>query len=342
MSIPFVREAGVRLVVRRRCIVAPIAAALLMHTRVVNTAIATKVYRIGVLDTANDPDSRTWKQFMAELARRGYIEGRNLVLERRLVDYRYPSLVNRSVNELVALKVDVLYATAGTEAVLAAKNATQTIPIVFYGSADPVGLGLVNNLSRPGGNVTGSSISAFDTDPKSLQFLVEAVGRSNSRIAYLVPTGLRSVSWFSKWVVSMNAAASQLGVTFTYADVGSIEEIELVLKRLAREGVEAVMVDSDPLTTPHMERIAALLIDQRLASIGDPETGFLLQYQADTLQLARKAAEYIDKILKGVRPSDLPVEQASTFKLIVNIKTAKAIGLKIPQSLLLRADEMIE
>lgn len=341
-STPPVRGPSVPIVFRRRCIAGSIAAALLALTRVVNAATATKVYRVGVLDTVNEPDARTWNEFVAELARRGYVQGHNLVLERRIVDYRRPNLVNRSVHELVALKVDVLCATEGTEAVLAAKNVTKTIPIVFFGSADPVGLGLVNSLSRPGGNVTGSSISAFDTDPKSLQFLVEAVGRNDIRIAYLVPRGLRSTSWFSKWAASMSAAAGQLGAKFEYVDVDSIAEIELALKRLAREGVEAVMVDSDPMTTPYMDRIAALLVDQRLASIGDPEAGFLLQYQADALQLRRKAAEYVDKILKGVRPSDLPVEQASTFALVVNLKTAKAIGLQIPKSLLLRANEIIQ
>jgi putative ABC transport system substrate-binding protein len=139
----------------------------------------------------------------------------------------------------------------------------------------------------------------------------------------------------------MDAAAGQLAVKIEYVDVDSVAEIEMALKRPPREGVQAVMVDSDPMTTPHMDRIAALLIDQRMASIGDPEAGFLLQYQADALQLRRKAAEYVDKILNGVRPSDLPVEQASAFALVVNLKTAKAIGLQIPQSLLLRANEII-
>jgi putative ABC transport system substrate-binding protein len=327
---------------RRTYIVGPIAAALLMLTRPVNAAIAGKVYRIGVIDSDTDQGSPRFDEFVTELARRGYIEGRNLILERRSVDYHRPDLVDKSVQELVALSVDVLYATGGTVTALAAKNATKTIPIVFYSSSDPVGLGLVGSLAHPGGNVTGSSISAFDTDPKSLQFLIEAVGRNNIRIAYIVPRGLRSAFWFPKWAAAMNAAASKLGANFEYADVDSIAEMEVVLKRLALQGVRAVMVDSDPMTTPHMQRIAAMLVDQSLPSIGDAEAGLLLQYQVNSRQLARKAAEYVDKILMGARPSDLPVEQASTFELVINLKTAKALGLQIPQSLLLRANEVIQ
>ena len=336
------KRSGPPMIFRRTFIVAPIAGALLMLTRAINAAIAGKVYRIGVLDSSSDPSSQRLNEFVTELARRGYIEGRNLILERRSVDYRRPDLMGKSVQDLVALNVDVLYAIGGTVTTLAAKNATKTIPIVFYSSGDPVGLGLVGSLANPGGNVTGNSISAFDTDPKSLQFLIEAVGRNNIRIAYIVPRGLRSASWFPQWAVAMNAAASQLGANFEYADVDSIAEMEVVLKRLARQGVQAVMVDSDPMLNPHMERIAAMLVDQRLASIGDAEAGFLLQYQVNSRQLARKAAEYVDKILMGAKPSDLPVEQASTFDLVINLKTAKALGLQIPQSLLLRASELIQ
>ncbi len=335
------RRHGVPSIFRRTCIVAPAAAALLVLSRVVKAALESRLYRIGVLDSGNDQDAKIWNAFVAELARRGYIEGRNLVLEKRSVDYRHPDLMNRSVLELVAMRVDVLYLTGGTDTVLAAKSAANTVPIVFYSSADPVGVGLVGSLSRPGGNVTGSSISAFDIDPKSLQYLVEAVGRSNIRIAYIVPRGLRQMSWFAKWAAAMNVAATQLGAKFEYTDLDSIDEIERVVKRLAREGVDAVMVDSDPMTTPHFRRIAALLLDQHLASIGDTDAGFLLQYQADSLQLARKAAENVDKILQGARPSDLPVEQPSTFELSINLKTAKALGLQIPQSLLLRANEVV-
>jgi ABC-type uncharacterized transport system substrate-binding protein len=327
---------------RRSCIVAPTAAALLVVSRWVKAAPTARRYRIGVLDSGIDPGSQSLNEFVAELARRGYVEGANLILERRSVDYRLPDSVHKSARELVALNVDVLYAIGGTAVALGAKNVTKTIPIVFYSSGDPVGFGLVNSLAHPGGNVTGSSISAVDTDPKSLQFLIEAVGRNDIRIAYLVPHGLRSLSWFPKWAAAMNAAARQLGAKFEYADVKSVAEIEPVLKRLAREGVEAVMVDSDPITTPNMERIAALLVAQRLPSIGDAKAGFLVQYQVDSLQLARKAAEYVDKILKGAKPSDLPVEQASSFELVVNMKTAKAIGLQVPQTLLLRASEVIQ
>jgi putative ABC transport system substrate-binding protein len=327
---------------RRSFALGTIAAALMWSTRGIGAPAPGRVYRIGVLGPNPDASAAQWNEFVTEMARRGYSEGRNVVFEKRFGNDLPPGLWDQYARELVAMKVDVLYSAGGTHLALAAKKATKTIPIVFNSSADPVGLGIVASLSRPGGNITGSSISAFDVDPKNLQFLVEAIGKRNIRIAYIQPREGRSWPWFPKIAVAMTAAADQPGAKFEYVDVDSIAEIDLVLKRLVHEGIDAVMLESHSPFVPHLRRLASLLVDHRLPSIGDPRAGFLLEYQVNRLQIARKAAEYVDKILSGASPADLPVEQASTFELVINLKTARALGLQIPQSLLLRASEVIQ
>lgn len=330
------------MICRRSFALGTIAAALLWSTRGAGAPPPGRVYRIGVLDPNPDAFTVEWNEFVAELARRGYSEGRNLVFERRFGEELRPDLLSQYARELVALKVDLLYAAHGTQSALAAKNATKTIPIVFNSSGDPVGLGLVASLSRPGGNLTGSSISGTSIFTKRVQYLVEAIGRSNIRIVQLDLRGTRSLPWFSQSAAAMTAAAGQLGVKYEYVEVDSIAEIEVALKRLVREGVDAVSFEPFPVFLPHLKRIAGMLVDHRLPSIGDPRAGFFLYYEPDHLQLARKAAEYVDKILGGASPADLPVEQASTFRLVINGKTARAIGLQIPPSILQRADEVIQ
>jgi len=326
---------------RRHCVVGAAAIPLAGAARRARAATAAKVFRIGVLDPDPAAFAAQWKEFVAELARRGYVEGRNLAFERRYGEELHPAGVDKLALELVALEPDVLYAAHGTVSALALKKATKTIPIVFFSSADPVGTGLVESLSRPGGNITGNSISTFELFPKSVEYLKEVVGKLD-RVVALQPLGVRSLPWFPQMDAAIAAAARRLGTAYAYVDVSSLEDVEREVARAAREGVDAVIFGGiTPRFVSHLERIAALLVKHRLPSIGDPERGFLLQYLHNVRHVARKSAEYVDKILRGARPADLPVEQVSSFELVINRRTADAIGLKIPESILLRADRVI-
>ncbi len=327
----------------RRALAAALAIAFGTGPGTAGAAAAAKktVHRIGVLGPNEDVRVDTWNEFVAELKRRGYEEGKNLVFERRVSPEGRVDLLNRNAASLAALNVDVIYAVEGTLSALAAKNATQRIPIVFNSSADPVGFGVVESLAHPGGNVTGNSISSLDTIPKSLQLLAEAAGRSDLRIVAFMPARTRSLSWFTKLSGAVVAAASRLGARFEFVEVESVGALELALKRLAREGIGAVSMDFAQEFDADGERIAAALIAHRLPSIGNTHAGFLLEYQPSLLPLARKAAEYVDKILRGARPADLPVEQASDFALTINLKTAHALDLRISPSLQMRAAKLI-
>ena len=307
------------------------------------TRSASRPFRIGVLDPDPAEFSGQWKEFVSELARRGYREGRDVVFERRFGEERNGAGVDKLAAELVALKVDLIYAAHGSLSALAAKSSTKTIPIVFFSSGDPVGLGLVGALSRPGGNITGSSISSFETIGKSLQFLKEGAAGLR-RVIELVPTSSRALPWFDQWHAAAVSASQQLGVTYELADVHSMGEVEKVIGETAREGVDAITMGGGVSEFLYARRreIAALLIRHKIASIGDPALGFLLQYDIDYMQLARKAAEYVDKILKGAKPAELPVEQPSAFELVINATTARLIGLRLPQTLLLRANKVVQ
>jgi putative ABC transport system substrate-binding protein len=304
---------------------------------------ASRQFRIGVLDPDPTESSGWWKEFVSELERRGYREGRELVFERRFGEEQNGAGVYKFAAELVALKVDLIYAAHGSLSALAAKNATKTIPIVFFSSADPVRLGLVKTLSRPGGNVTGSSISSFETIGKSLEFLKQAIPGLR-RVVELTPTGSRALPWFDPWHAAAGSAAQQLGFSYELADVNSMAEVETVIRQAAREGVDAITVGGGFSGFLHAKRrdVAALLISHKIASVGDPTVGFLLQYEVDYMQLARKAAAYVDKILKGAKPADLPVEQPSAFEFVVNETTARRIGLRLPKALLLQAKKVVQ
>ncbi len=306
---------------------------------VVRAASQVKVHRVGVLDPDPDLNATSWREFVAELARLGYDEGRNLVFERRFGTEDRPEEVRRFATELAALKVDVIYAAHGTLSALAAKKATTTIPIVFFSSGDPVGQGLVASLSRPGGNVTGSSISSFETFPKSLQFLKEVVG-TLARVVEIDSASTRSRPWFAQWNAATQKAAGHLGLKYEYVDVTSFGEVEPALDRLV-PGVDAVVIGNASFLRPRLQEIADLLIRRRLPSIGEPEAGFLFNYSPDPLAVARKSADYVARALGGIRPAELPIDQVTAFDLVVNQRTARAIQLKIPEGLLLRASKVL-
>ena len=301
-----------------------------------------KVHRVGVLgpDTS-DGTGLVWDAFVDELAQRGYVQGRNLVLDLRLGQGDRPEQLDKLAAELVALKPDVIYAARGTVSALAAKRATATIPIVFYSSGDPVAMGLVASLARPGGNVTGNSILGFDLVGKAIELLTETLPKVR-RIAYLQPEGSRTMPWYPQLARAMETTARARGVTVEFIDVAAVEAIEALIAQLARQRFDAAIVVDFPLFRPHLERIAELCIRHRLPAYGNANDGFLMHYGEQRLKLARMAAAYVDRILQGARPAELPVEQISTFEMVINLKTARALGLNVPAAVMLRADRVIE
>jgi len=301
-------------------------------------------YRIGVLSLEPMPAaaSAEWQAFVDELGRRGFVEGRNVAFVYRQGGSDAQRM-RQMADELVALKVDLIYAVHGSSTALAAQKATATIPIVFFASGDPVGNGLVASLAHPGANITGNASLIMDVVSKSLEILFEAVGRV-AIVAHIQPAGYRRLAQFGPLGAALEAAAARLGSQVRFVDIDSPDQFEPALKLLAQERVRAAMVGGGYMTD--MGRIAAAFIRHRMPTlINWPEfarAGLLISYSISQPDLARKAAGYAARILSGARPADLPVEQPSKFELVINLKTARALGVTVPQSLLLRADELIE
>jgi putative ABC transport system substrate-binding protein len=269
----------------------------------------------------------------------GWVEGRNIVIEFRRVDgvQQLPEFAA----ELARMKVDVIYAPSSTM-VEPARQATKTIPIVFSNHADPIGSGHVASLPRPGGNITGLSEMASELDAKQLEMLKEVVPQA-TRIGVLWnPTTPSQVPGLQ----SLKAAGEKLGLTLHMASAATAEEFDGAFTSMARENVDGLFVMPSPLIVMQRVRVAEVALKFRLPGIFSVkeavEAGGLMSYSADRIDLSRRAALYIDKILKGVNPADLPVEQASKYLLVINLKTARALGLDVPPTLLARADEVIE
>jgi ABC-type uncharacterized transport system substrate-binding protein len=242
---------------------------------------------------------------------------------------------------LVRMNVDVIFAPSSTE-VEPARQATRTIPIVFAAHADPVGIGHVASLPRPGGNITGLTMVMTDLAAKELEILKEAIPQA-TRIGVLWNPTTPS---HPPAIAAVKGAGEKLGVSLWLAPARTAEDFDAALASMIAERVGAFLVLGSPLVVSARARLAELALKYRLPSmfaIREPvEAGGLMSYAADLNDLTRRAAAYIDKILKGAKPADLPVEQASKYELVVNLKTAKAIGLEIPPTLLARADEVIE
>lgn len=314
-------------------------AALSGQSRLVAGAGETsRVVRVGVIDPYSDPVE--WQEFIDELRRLGWVNGRNLVFEGRGRGLTKSDL-DKLAAELVSHRVELIFTGDGTNYALAAKRATNSIPIVFLSSSDPVGLGVVSSLSRPKGNITGSSSALSDSGPKSLQFLVEAIGRRRARIVEISPAGTRSQNWFGPLNGAMVAAAARLGFSYDVIEVSSVAEVAPLMRRLAEEEVGALRFTSWPMFLAHFREIAALCIDLRLPSLGDPRSGFLMDYLPDSTVFARQAGRMVNKILRGAKPSDLPVEEPSVFELTINLTTAEALRLQLPEALRLRAARLI-
>jgi len=291
-----------------------------------------KVFRIGVLtfDESNSP-SPSWTALVAELVKGGYVEGRNLAFERRDARADAQRLDGLAV-ELVALQVDLIVTMAGRLGVVAAKKATTSIPIVMVGIGEPVRWGLVASLARPGGNVTGNASFGNDLFIKQVELIVEAVGKP-VRIGVLAGTGYSPL---------FAPAVRKHGAKLHFAELKSPEELDETLESMARQRVDALVINN----APNPQRIAALTARHRMPAIAASrsyaEAGVLLSYSVDLADLGRDAATYVDRIFKGAKPADLPVQQATKFDLVVNQRTAKTLGLTIPRSIWLRADEVIQ
>jgi putative tryptophan/tyrosine transport system substrate-binding protein len=296
-----------------------------------------KLVRIGVLMAEPFQPLQSLRQ---ELHRLGYVEGQNLRFEYRFAEHRddqYPALAN----ELAALGVDLIV-TFGTPATLAAKHATKTIPIVIGGIAEAVGTGVVSNLARPGENVTGFTSLGFDLESKRLELLKELVPHL-SRLGVLASA---TNPYSASTVPRVQRDGEALGLTVNVVTVQDKDDLESGLYRLARARPDAVFVVSDALLYSMSKQTAEFMVQHRLPAMfpfrGYAEAGGLVAYSADQNELFRRAAVYIDRIFKGARPGDLPIQQATKFELVINLKTAKALGLAIPPALLTRADEVIE
>jgi len=274
------------------------------------------------------------------LAELGWIEGKNLVVERRYAENRLERLPELAA-ELVRLNVEVIVAT-GTLGPLAAKRATSTIPIVMTAAGDPLGSGLVASLARPGGNVTGISLMAPDLGGKRLELLKELLPRL-ARVAVLWNAANPYAAIVFK---ETQAAGRTLGIEVQSLEVRGPDDFDGAFDTARKQRPDALITVEDPLTFSHQKRIADFATGQQLPSLyGFREfvvAGGLMSYGANVADLFRRAASYVDKILKGAKPADLPVQQPTTFELVINVKTARALGLEIPPTLLARADEVIE
>jgi putative ABC transport system substrate-binding protein len=270
----------------------------------------------------------------------GYVDRKNIRLEHRF-PAEIPDRFRTLAKELVDLKPDVIIAVSNLDMV-EVKRATSTIPIVFVLALDPVGQGIVESLARPGGNATGLSIMAIDLSGKRLEFLKEAVPNL-SRIALLLdPT----VTFKDRTIKSHQAAAEALGISLWPAELSGPDDIEPAFAKMARDRADGVVRATGTMLFNERARVGASALKYRLPVITyvaeEVPYGYLMSYGQDFPDFFRRAVAYTDKILKGAKPADLPVEQPTKFKLVLNLKTAKALGLTFPQSLILSADEMIE
>jgi putative ABC transport system substrate-binding protein len=320
----------------RRAFLGAVVSGLLAAPLAATAQQPSKIHRVGVVVGGLDLTDNL-RQGLGEL---GWVEGQNLVVLKRVWSGRteqFPAIIAA----LIQLKVDVIVSSS-TPAVRAAKEATRTTPIVMAGLIDPVGAGLIPSLAQPGGNITGLTNIFTELTAKRLELLKEAAPRV-TRVAVLWnPTQPgQAIAW-----QQTQQAAQTLGLVLFSAEVRRPEDFAPAFTAIVVERAEALLVLPDPLTTFHRQQTADFAVKQRLPSMYAAsywvEAGGLLSYGTSFAALWRRAAVYVDKILKGAKPADLPIEQPTKFELVINLKTAKALGLTIPPSLLQRADQVIE
>jgi putative ABC transport system substrate-binding protein len=330
-----------RLVNNRRKLIVALGASALAWASAVRTQARAKVARIGLLSSFSPSDTAPWHQaFRQGLSDLGWAEGKNISIEYRFADGRSDRLPDLAA-DLVHSKVDIIVASVQPDA-LAARKATRAIPIVMASSSDPVSSGLVESLARPGGNVTGLSQMSIELGGKRLELLKRIVPEL-SLVAVLWNPQSAASSFYWK---EIELPARQLGIQLQSLEVRSPNEFDNAFLDAARASAGALFIMPDPLTVTNLKRLADLAAKSRLPSIIHisefADAGGLMAYGPDRADLYRRAATYVDKILKGAKPGDLPVELPTKFELVINMKTAKAIGITIPQSVLLRADRVIE
>jgi putative ABC transport system substrate-binding protein len=302
-----------------------------------------KILRIGYLSSFH-PTSESDRSEGIRLALRelGYIEGQNIATEYRYAEGKRERL-SEVATELVRLKVDIIVVAGGTGIIQAAKNATKTIPIVMTGGgSDPVEAGLVESLARPGGNVTGTTTFARELAGKRLELLKDAVTKL-VRVAVLYDPANSGDIVEVKELLPADARALKL--TIQHWEIRAVDDFEKVFAALNKERPDGLYVTGSPLMGANRKRIADFALKSRLPSVSNRayvDAGGLMSYGADLADSYRRVAIYVDKILKGAKPADLPVEQPKKFEFVINIKTAKQIGVTIPQSLLYRADRVIK
>jgi putative ABC transport system substrate-binding protein len=295
--------------------------------------------RIGVLLLARSPESKGVQEFRQGLRDAGYAEGRDVVIEWRSANGDYSRAAELAA-DLVRSKVEVIV-VENTLAAQVLKRATSTIPIVMTIVADPVGSGLVANLAHPGGNVTGLSAMMVELSAKRLQLLKEAVPRA-TRVAVMWNP---ATPWHPRVIEDLKAMAPSIAVELSFVSVRTPEEIGPAFSAMSRAHAQALCVIGDALLLPHRMTLVKLASKAQLPAIywarDFPDDGGLMSYGPNLGDMFRRSAGYVDKILKGAKPADLPIEQPTKFEFIVNLKTAKALGITIPQSILVRADEVI-
>jgi putative ABC transport system substrate-binding protein len=324
----------------RRAFIAGVVSAFVSRPLFAQAQQAQRVYRIGFLWDGPAMFADAMDAFRQSLRDFGWIEGRNIVIEHRWTDGKFDRL-DELAAELVRLKVDVIV-TPSSIYTGAAKRATSTIPIVFMSHADPIGSGHVASLGRPGGNVTGLALMMTETNAKLLELFKEAFpGRS--RIAVIWDPATPS---HVPGLEAVKAAGPPLGLQLQLVGMRSTKEFDSAFATIVRQRAGGILVLSTPMFIAEANRFAELALKHKLPSMFGPrahaEAGGLLSYGPDRADLWRRGAIFVDKILKGAKPSDLPVEQPVKFELVVNMKTAKALGITIPQSILVRANRVIE
>jgi putative ABC transport system substrate-binding protein len=301
---------------------------------------AGKVPRVGFLAFGSSSGaSSSLEAFRKGLGELGYVEGRNIAIEYRWAEGKQERLASLA-SELIQIKVDIIMAS-GMSAVMAAKNATKTIPIIFAGAADPVAWGLINSLARPGGNVTGlSELAGREIEGKRLEVLKDAVPKITRVAVVLDSTGRVDPR-------PLQAAARGLGLTLLLSDeTATPDEFQGAFAAMARQSADALYAPQTPINVRHRRLLVELASKNRLPAMYGSrefvEGGGLMSYGPNFVELFHRAAFYVDRILKGTKPADLPVEQPSKFELVINLNSAKHIGLTIPPNVLARADEVIK
>jgi putative ABC transport system substrate-binding protein len=325
--------------IRRRELIAALGGAGVLCSLVARAQEGGKKYTVGILSAGAGLGALNTVFFDA-LREFGWVEGKNVTFEHRYAENRLERLPELAA-DLVRLKVDVI-AAAGTLAPLAAKQATTTIPIVMRAAGDPLGSGLVASLARPGGNVTGTSLMVPDLGGKRLELLKEVLPRL-ARVAVL----WNAVNPYSAIVFKeTEAAGRKLGIEVQSLEVRGPDDFDGAFEAARRNHPGALVTVEDPLTVTYRTRIAEFAAAQRLPSLHGVrefvEAGGLISYGANLADLFRRTAHYVDQILKGAKPADLPVQQPTKFEMLINLKTARALGLEIPPMVIARADEVIE